>query len=71
MKSKEKGKIYESELCDMYEPNIVLVSPMWEFWKHWGQLFSDWSRLFQILIPTVMIVFLILALFGNAKKDSF
>ena len=61
-KCKEKGKIYESELFDRHEPNIVLVSPMWEFWKHWGQLFSDWSRLFQILIPTVMIVFLILAL---------
>ena len=61
-KCKEKGKIYESELFDMHEPNIVLVSPMWELWKHWGQLFSDWSRLFQILIPTVMIVFLILAL---------
>ena len=58
----EKGKISEYELFNMHEPNIVLVSPMWEFWKHWGQLFSDWSRLFQVLIPTVMIILLIRSL---------
>ena len=69
--SEKKDKITEYDLFKGHEPDIVLVSPMWKIWKHWGQLFSDWSRPFQILIPTVMIIFLILALLGNAKKDSF
>ena len=67
-KCPQKGKIYENELFDMHEPNIVLVPPMhkfWtpEFWKVLCQAWRDWSRPFQILIPTVILVFLILALF--------
>ena len=66
-KCPEKGKMLESELFDMHEPYVVLVSPMLRFWKHWGQVGSDWSRLFQILIPTIVIILLILALYSNKQ----
>ena len=60
----KKGKIYEYELFKEYEPPIVLVTPMWQFWRHWGQLFTDWSRLFQTLIPTGMLFLLSVRLVG-------
>ena len=58
----KKGKIYESELFAMHEPPIELVSPMLHVWKHLGQFNKDWSRPFQILIPTVILSLLIFAL---------
>ena len=66
-KCTEKGKIFESELFERNEPTIILVSSMLCFWKHWGKLHSDWSRLFQILIPKVLILLLILALYSNDR----
>ena len=60
--SKNKDETSEYALFNTPEPNIVLVSPMWKCWKHLPQLWQDWSRPFQILIPTAMIVFLIFAL---------
>jgi hypothetical protein len=65
----KKDEMSEYELFDMHEPNIVLVSPMLKFWKHWGQIFSDWSRLFETLIPTVMLPLLIIKLVE--KKSAF
>ena len=62
---REKGKVSEYELFKMREPPIELVSPMLYVWKHLPQLWKDWSRPFQILAPTVMIVLLILALYSN------
>ena len=61
-KCPEKGKILESELFDRHEPPIELVSPMWEFWKHWRQLLSDWSRPFQTWIPTGTLLLFIFQL---------
>lgn len=63
----EKGKIFEYELFNMHEPIIILVPPMlkfWtlEFWTLWSQAVTDWSRPFQIVIPTVMLILLIFAL---------
>ena len=60
----KKGKISEYELFKMHEPNIILVPPMWKVWKHWGQIFQDWSRLFHIVIPTVMLIMLMGKLVG-------
>lgn len=65
----KKDEMSEYELFDMHEPNIVLVSPMWKVWKHWGQIFSDWSRLFETLIPTVILTLLIIKLVE--KKFAF
>lgn len=65
----KKDEMSEHELFDMHEPNIVLVSPMLKFWKHWGQIFSDWSRLFETLIPTVMLPLLIIKIVE--KKFAF
>lgn len=64
-KCSEEGKISEHELFEMYEPPIELVSPMWRVGKHLSQLWKDWSRPFQILIPTVLIVLLIFALYNK------
>lgn len=63
----EDGKISEYELFEEHEPNIILVPSMhecWklEFWKIWGQILTDWSRPFQVVIPTVMLGLLIFAL---------
>ena len=58
----KKGKIYEYELFAMHEPPIELVSPMLHVWKHLDQFWKDWSRPFQILIPTVILSLLIFAL---------
>ena len=62
-----KDEILESDLFKIHEPHIELVSPVWHVCKHWGQIFSDWSRLFQVSIPTVLLILLILALSGNNK----
>ena len=62
IKHGSKGEIFESELFKIHEPNIELVSPVWHVWKHWCQIFSDWSRLFQVSIPTGLFFLLILAL---------
>lgn len=64
-KCKEKGKIYESELFDRHEPYITLSPGMLEFWKHWNQIYQDWSRPFQTVIPTVMLILLIGKLVGT------
>lgn len=64
-KCPEKGKISEYELFKMPEPNIILVSPMWKVWKHWTQIYKDWSRLFQTVIPTVMLILLMGKLIGG------
>ena len=61
-KCTENGKIFESELFEMYEPPIELVSPMPHVWKHLGQIGKDWSRPFQVFIPTVILFLLIFAL---------
>ena len=61
----KKGKMSESELFKMYEPNIVLVSSMLECCKHWDQMWTDWSRPFQILVPTVIMNLLIVKLAGG------
>ena len=55
-------KIYEYELFAKHEPNVVLVSPMWKFWKHWEQIREDWSRPFPIFIPTATLGLIILTL---------
>ena len=62
-----KDEISESELFEMREPNIELVSPVWHVCKHWGQVFRDWSRLFQVSIPTGLLILLILALHSNQR----
>ena len=67
-KCSEKGKISEYELFERREPPIELVSPRWHVWKHLPQLWKDWSRSSQILIPTVMIILLMLALYSNGKN---
>ena len=59
---KKDDKVSEYELFNMHEPPIELVSPMWHIRKHWDQTYGDWSRPFQILTPTAMIVLLIFAL---------
>ena len=59
------NEISEYELFYMYEPDIVLVPKMWECWKHWIQIFKDWSRLFQTVIPTVMLISLMGKLVGE------
>ena len=64
----EKDKISEYELFEKHEPPIELVSPVWHVCKHWGQIFSDWSRLFQVSIPTGLFLLLILALSGNDRN---
>lgn len=61
----EKGKISEYELFDRHEPPIELVSPMWHVWRHVPQLWQDWSRSFQVLVPTLVIILLILALYSE------
>lgn len=61
-KCTEQGKIFECELFDMHEPKIALVAPMLKFWRHWSEIYTDWSRPFQIFIPTVMLDFLIIKL---------
>lgn len=63
----EEGEISEYELFEKHEPLIELVSPVWHVCKHWGQIFRDWSRLFQVSIPTGLFILLILALSGNEK----
>ena len=55
----KKDEISEYELFKMHEPYIVLVSPMWKFWEHWEQLWRDWSRPFQIFIPTALFSLLL------------
>ena len=55
-----KDKICEYKLFKMEEPEITLVPPMWKFWKHWGQILNEWSRPFQVVIPTVILLLLIL-----------
>lgn len=62
----KEGKILESELFDRREPPIELVSPMWKFWKHWRQLFSDWSRPFQTWIPTGTLLLFIFQLVNKS-----
>lgn len=58
----ERGKIYEKELFDRHEPKIILVSRMLDIWKHWRQIVTDWSRLFETLIPTLMLPLIMLKL---------
>ena len=65
--SKKHGKISEYELFENHEPYIILVPSMFEFWKRefwivWAQILTDWSRPFQVIIPTVMLGLLIFAL---------
>jgi hypothetical protein len=68
--SDKNGKISEYELFDNHEPYIMLVPSMlecWkgEFWIVWAQILTDWSRPFQVVIPTVMLGLLIFALLGK------
>ena len=63
----EKGETSEYELFEKHEPPIELVFPVWYIHKYWGKIFSDWSRLFQVSIPTGLFILLILALSGNNK----
>ena len=43
----------------MHEPPIEIVAPMLNIPKHVEQLWQDWSRPFQVSIPTVMLIMLI------------
>ena len=61
----EKGKISEYDLFNKHEPDIILVSPMLHVWKHWDQIWTDWSRPFQVLIPTIILNLLIVKLAGG------
>ena len=65
--SKKDDKISEYELFENHEPYIILVPSMLEvrkreFWTVWVQILTDWSRPFQVIIPTVMLGLLIFAL---------
>lgn len=58
----KKTDMSEAELFNERAPKIILVSSVLRFWKHWGQIFSDWARVFETVIPTAMIILLIFAL---------
>ena len=65
--AEKNGKISEYELFENHEPYIILVPSMLEFWKRefwivWAQILTDWSRPFQVVIPTVLLGLLIFAL---------
>ena len=51
--------ISEYALFKRYEPIIVSVPKMWKIWKDWLQIFKDWSRLFQTVIPTAILLMFI------------
>ncbi len=63
----EKDKVYESELFEMHEPSIEIPIPMREVLKGWKQILDDWSRAFQVFVPTVMISLLFMK---KAGKDA-
>ena len=62
------GKISEYELFKMHEPNIELVSS--NIRDHWSQITTDWSRPFQTLTPTAILIFLILALWRKSSEPQ-
>lgn len=64
-KCSRKKKVSECELFEKHEPDVILVSSMLVFWKHWDQMWTDWSRPFQILVPTVILNLLIIKLAGG------
>ncbi|MCY3744530.1 MAG: hypothetical protein OXH00_26230 [Candidatus Poribacteria bacterium] len=51
----KKDKVYESELFEMHEPSFEIPSPTWKVLAGWKQIIDDWSRAFQVFVPTVMI----------------
>ena len=51
----KKDKIYESELFKQHEPSFEIPIQTWKIWKGWKQIINDWSRAFQIFVPTAMI----------------
>lgn len=56
----EKNKVYESELFEMHEPSFEITSPTWKVWEGWKQIIDDWSRAFQIFVPTAMLSLLLM-----------
>ena len=51
----KKNEVYESELFEMHEPFFEIAGPTWKIWEGWKQIITDWSRAFQVFVPTVML----------------
>ena len=60
----KKDKIYESELFKQHEPSFEIPIQTWRIWKGWKQIINDWSRAFQIFVPTAMISLLFMKKVG-------
>ena len=55
----EKTQMTEKKLFKKSAANLILVRNFWELFKHFNQTWKDWSRMFVVAIPTILVLLLI------------
>lgn len=55
----EKIEMTEKELFKKQAANLILVQNFWELFRHFNQIWKDWSRMFVVAIPTMLVLLLI------------
>ena len=55
----EKTQMTEKELFKKHAANLILVRNFWELFEHFNQTWTDWSRMFVVAIPTILVFLLI------------
>ncbi len=58
----EKRKMTEKQLFEESAPRLISVSNFGELFKHFNQIWNDWSRMFVVAVPTLLF-FILAALF--------
>ena len=62
MTEKEKIQMTEKELFMKPAANFIFVRNFWQLFKHFNQIWKDWSRMFVVGVPTGLLVLLIVTL---------
>ena len=62
----EKREMTEKQLFKEPAPIFISVSNFGELFKHFNQIWNDWSRMFVIAVPTLLLLILAALFFKKA-----